>query len=96
MVNFIIVLLSGVVFGAVAAFLSFKWAWDWFGDIWHQTTMSSLWMVLYIALFIINILLVKFSPKFFPGFSMYWWHYLVSILFFLTGSAICVFWAVNK
>jgi len=96
MVKMVVIIASGVVLGALGTFLSFKWAWDWFGDIWHQNTTSMMWIGLYSAFFVLNSVLVKFSPQWLPDVSTHWWHYLVSTLFFLAGTALCVFWAVNK
>ena len=88
MKNYLILSSVAIILGYIGVFLTFMCVWEWFGDFWHQNLKTLLWSIVYIVFFIFNIYLVKNAPAFLQGFVIQWWHYLVSNLFFLFGTAI--------
>lgn len=82
--------LIGAAFGYAAAYAALLWSWEWFGDIWHQNSVSSLWGIPIVILFALNLFCVWITPRIIRGLKVYWWHYLSAILGFAAGIAIFV------
>lgn len=77
----------GALFGGLGVYLSGLWAWSWFGDIWHQNAISSMWGVVYGGCFLLALLGVRVAPTVYAPLAMHWWHYLLAVVFFVIGTA---------
>jgi len=86
----------GMILGWIGAISMIMWSWEWFGDIWHQNSLSRLWILPYIASIALNFMFIKFSPLFLKNFSIFWYHYLISFTLFILSSVICIYWATTK
>lgn len=63
MLSIVSFVLIGIVFGIMAVIGAFFWSWGLFGDIFHQNSISSMWFIPIIVIFLISLFVVRISPQ---------------------------------
>lgn len=81
---------TGFIFGLLAIVSAFLWSWKLFGDIWHQNILSGMWYLPIIVIFLVNILSVWLSQRFFVGFKIHWWYYALATIGFLVSGIVFI------